>query len=161
MKNPSKKSTVLFFFITLATSCFASINNKQVLRDTIPADSINIIFEKVEVEASFPGGMNAWRRFLEDNLDASVPVKNGAPAGYYTVVVQFIVDKEGKIQNLEALTHHGYGMETEVLRILRKAPNWIPAMQKGRYVKAFRKQPVTFGVIEEKEKKKKKKDTHP
>lgn len=113
------------------------------------------IFERVEIEASFPGGDALWRRYLERTLDGGTPTKNGAPEGTYTVVVQFIVDKEGNISDVRALTNHGYGMEAEVVRVIKKGPKWSPAFQDGRHVKAYRKQPVTFMVISEKKIKKK------
>jgi protein TonB len=61
-------------------------------------------------------------------------------------VVQFIVDKEGNISDVKALTNQGYGMEDEAVRVIKKGPNWTPAQQNGRYVKAYRKQPITFVV---------------
>lgn len=104
------------------------------------------IFEKVDVEASFPGGETAWRKYLEKNLNPNVPVENGAPIGIYTVVAQFIVDKNGNISDSKVLTNFGYGMEEEVLRIIRKASSWTPASQNNRLVRAYRKQPITFVV---------------
>jgi protein TonB len=112
-------------------------------------DDENKVFEKVEVEASFKGGEKEWKRYLERNLDANTPVDNGAPSGSYTVVVQFIVNKEGLISDVKAMTNHGYGMEEEATKIIRKGPPWIPAIQNGRSVKAYRKQPITFVVSEE------------
>ena len=112
-------------------------------------DDENKIFEKVEVEASFKGGEREWRKFLERNLDANTPVDNGAREGSYTVVVQFVVDKEGKISDVKAITNHGYGMEEEAVKVIRKGPNWVPAVQNGRNVKAYRRQPITFVVSEE------------
>jgi len=121
------------------------------LTDTIPlVDSNQLkVFEKVEIEASFPGGESGWRSYLEHNLNANTPVDHGAPAGSYTVWVQFIVDKEGQTSAFKALTNHGYGMEAEVIRIIKKSPPWTPATQDGRMVKAYRKQPVTFVVIDD------------
>jgi protein TonB len=112
-------------------------------------DDENKIFEKVEIEASFPGGDGAWRRYLEKNLQNFNPADNGAPAGNYTVYVQFIVDKEGNISDVRALTNHGYGMEDEAIKVIKKGPKWTPAIQNGRNVKAYRKQPITFQVQEE------------
>ena len=109
-------------------------------------DDPNIIFTKAELEASFRGGFEAWKNFLMKNLDANVPIKNKAPLGTYTIVIQFIVDKQGKISDLRALTNHGYGMEIECIRVMNLSPDWVPAMQNGRNVKAFRKQPITFVV---------------
>jgi protein TonB len=121
---------------------------KQVIEEKKEEDE-NQVFTKVEVEASFKGGEKEWKRFLERNLEANVPVDNGAPEGTYTVIVQFIVDKEGKISDVKALTSHGHGMEEEAMRVIKKGPDWIPAVQNGRNVKAYRKQPITFVVAAE------------
>lgn len=104
------------------------------------------VFEKVEIEASFKGD---WRKFLERNLSGQVASDNGAPEGTYTVIIQFIVDKEGNISDVRPMTKHGYGMEEEAMRVIKKAPAWVPAEQNGRKVKAYRKQPITFVVTSE------------
>ncbi|HVE60677.1 MAG TPA: TonB family protein [Chitinophagaceae bacterium] len=106
------------------------------------------IFEKVETEASFVGGIQGWRKFLETTLNPDMPVKKKAPAGMYRVMVQFIVDQKGKISDIKALTSHGFGMEEEVIRVLRKSPRWLPAVQGGRKVKAYRQQPISFSITE-------------
>ncbi len=109
----------------------------------------NKIFEKVEIEASFKGGESAWRKYLERNLNPSAPVDNGAPEGTYTVYVQFVVSKDGSISDVRALTNHGYGMEAEAVKVIKKGPTWTPAIQNGRSVNAYRKQPITFQVMSE------------
>ena len=109
-------------------------------------DDDNKVFEKVEIEARFPGGVNGWREFLQKNLKSTVPVDSGANAGTYTVITQFIVHKDGSISDLKTLTNHGHGMEDEVLRVMKRSPNWIPAMQNGCTVTSYRKQPITFVI---------------
>lgn len=109
----------------------------------------NKIFEKVEIEASFKGGEGAWRKYLERNLNGNTPVDNGAPEGTYTVYVQFVVSKDGSISDVKPLTNHGFGMEQEAVRVIKKGPNWTPAVQNGRSVNAYRKQPITFQVTGE------------
>ncbi len=121
---------------------------KQVIEEKKEEDE-NKIFEKVEIEASFKGGEGAWRKYLERNLNPNTPVDNGAPEGTYTVWVQFIVDKSGNISDVKALSNHGYGMEEEAVKIIRKGPAWVAAIQNGRPVKAYRKQPITFVVASE------------
>ena len=106
------------------------------------------IYDKVVVEAMFPGGVEAWKKYLIKNLKVTIPVKNSAPAGTYKVVVKFIVAKDGGISNIVAETNHGFGMEEEVIRIIKKSPNWIPATQNGNIVKAYRRQPIAFLVSE-------------
>jgi protein TonB len=139
-------------FAKSPASFFTELKN---IRDTLPMTDTAMegkIFEAVEEEAYFPGGEQGWRSWLEQNLNPSAPVNNGAPAGLYTVYIQFVVDLDGKVSAIKPLTKHGYGMETEVMRILRKSPPWVPAIQHGKNVRAYRKQPVTFQVVEGKDK---------
>ena len=108
--------------------------------------TVNMVFEQVEKPAEFPGGIEAWRRYLERNLDASIPAKNGAAPGTYTVTTQFIVHEDGSLSDIKALTSHGYDMEGEVIRILKRGPRWVPAEQNGHKVTSYRRQPVTFVI---------------
>jgi periplasmic protein TonB len=104
------------------------------------------IIDIVEIDAKFTGN---WRAFLERNLNANVPTDNDAPPGTYSIIIQFVVDKEGNISDVKPLTSHGYGMEQEAIRVIRKATKWEPAIQNGYKVKAYRRQPITFQVMEE------------
>jgi Gram-negative bacterial TonB protein C-terminal len=137
----------------LTTVRFVELANIQ---DTVPVNDSGMdgkIFEAVEEEAYFDGGEASWLSYLQQNLNPMVPVERGAKAGIYTVYIQFVVDIDGKISAIKPLTKHGFGMEAEVMRILRKSPNWVPAVQAGKKVRAYRKQPVTFQIEEEKKKK--------
>jgi protein TonB len=107
------------------------------------------IFTVVQIQAEFPGGMPAWQKFLERNLNASVPVDNGAPPGKYTVVLSFIVDKTGAISDIKAENDPGYGTKDEAIRVLKKSPSWKPAVQNGRNVIYRQRQSITFQVADE------------
>lgn len=111
---------------------------------TKPSETDNKIFAKVEIEPAFPGGDAIWRQYLERNLNASIPAINKAPEGAYTVVVQFIVGIDGFISDVRALTKHGYGMEEEAMRVIKRGPKWVPAIQNGKVVRAYKKQLITF-----------------
>jgi periplasmic protein TonB len=100
----------------------------------------------VEIDAKFSGN---WRVFLERNLNANVPVDNEAPEGRYSVVIRFVVDKQGNVSDITALTEHGYGMEAEAIRVIKKSAKWEPAFQNGLNVKAYRKQVIVFEVLGE------------
>lgn len=162
-----KVKSVLFICSLVIVACLhvaarpilqESLSRKLMLQDArhhlIDTMGRDTVFSKVDVEASFQGGVKAWIQFVQKNLNAEVPVNNGAPIGQYTVVVQFIVDDEGQISDLEALTSHSYGMEQEVMRVIRLSPIWEPARKDNQTVKAYRKQPITFIVEEVRGKKK-------
>ena len=111
-------------------------------------DDEDKIFTKVENEAEFPGGNAAWARYVQKSLDGFNPADNGAPAGKYQVIVRFVVSKDGSISDVQSETTFGYGMEEQAIKCIKKGPNWKPALQNGRNVNAYRRQPVTF-IVEE------------
>ena len=133
---------------------FASLIITTIVLGQVPADTVNFnnlattdadaIFNKVEEEAYFPNGTSGWRQYLNANLNVDVPIKRKAPEGSYTVIVRFIVTKKGEIKDVVPETTNGYGMEDELIRVIKNGPNWIPARQNGRAVNAYKRQPVTF-----------------
>jgi protein TonB len=106
----------------------------------------DLIYSDVQVHAKYLGN---WERFLLRNLNADIPRDNGASPGRYTIKVQFVVDKEGNVSDIKALTNEGYGMEEEAVRVLKKADKWEPAIQNGFKVRAYHTQMITFVIPEE------------
>ena len=107
------------------------------------------VFTVVQIAAEFPGGLPAWTKYLERNLNRDLPVENGAPPGKYSVVVSFIVAKDGTISDVIAENDPGYGTKGEAVRVIQKGPKWKPAVQNGRNVIYRHKQSITFVVSEE------------
>ncbi|WP_300602621.1 energy transducer TonB [Niabella sp.] len=107
------------------------------------------LYSREDKDASFPGGLNAWASYLTRTLDAAVPIRKGAFPGQYRVIIQFVIDKEGNISDIKALTNNGYGMEDEAIRVIRNSGKWIPAQQYGRAIKAYRKQPIIFTITQQ------------
>jgi TonB-dependent SusC/RagA subfamily outer membrane receptor len=105
------------------------------------------IFKEALKPAIFNGGEAAWRKYLERNLNSNIPIVNKASPGRYTVSIQFIVNPDGTLSDLKALSRIGFGMEEEVIRVIKNGPNWIPAMQNGKAVSSYKTQPVTFSVM--------------
>ncbi len=50
--------------------------------------------------------------------------------------------------DVQAETKHGSGMEEAAIKAIKGGPKWKPALQNGRNVNAYRRQPVTF-IVEE------------
>lgn len=114
--------------------------------DSTGAVKTDSVFSRKLQEAAFAGGEEGWRYFLRTNLNANVPVNNNSPAGKYTVIIKFIVNKDGTLDDIKAEHNPGYGMAEEGVRVLKKSPKWAPAVQYGRYVRAYRRQPITFYI---------------
>ena len=144
--------TALVIFLSLDAAAQTAATDSMRKMAEIKKEILNkgnnesIVFTKVENEASFPGGNVAWATYLQKTLSSFDPSKNGAPRGKYQVIAKFIVNKKGEISGVEAETDYGFGMESKVIALIKKSPKWKPAMQNGRAVNAYRRQPVTFIV---------------
>lgn len=133
-------SKVLPFILTLLITVFLSFNTyaqKQA------GDSTNnVILEKVEVEASFPGGPGAWARYvskaIQNNLDK---LKR---SDYGTCIVRFIVDTNGQVSEVKATTMKKSRLAKIAIEAITNGPKWIPAQQNGKSVIAYRLQPITL-----------------
>jgi len=111
-----------------------------------PSEDYNKVFTKVENPAEFPGGQSEWRRYLGKTLNAEEAIEAGAAPGSYTVKVQFIVDKEGNISDVQSLNDPGFGMAAQAVNVIKKGPKWKPALQNGRNVIFQMVQGITFQI---------------
>ena len=141
--------------VILATVLSISFNAISQTTDSSKNDKTKV-FTKVEKEAKFPGGAQGWRRYLESNLNADlatkcIKLKKNQKEAQQTVAVQFIVDKEGNISNVEvrnpAEVHPK--LAKEAVRVIKEGPRWIPAEQNGRKVIYQAFQYITFQVSSE------------
>ena len=98
-------------------------------------------FLSVQIESEYPGGIESWKRFLGKSLRYPEDAIEKEIEG--TVLVQFIVDKEGNVSDVSAISGPNE-LRGEAERVINKSGKWIPASQNGRKVKSYKKQPVTF-----------------
>ena len=106
------------------------------------------IFTKVEIEAEYPGGQGAWNKYVKKTIEGNIDeLTEAGESG--TCVVKFVVDKTGKVSDVEATTMKGSKLAEIAVNAIRKGPNWKPAQQNGRQVNAYRLQPVTFTITDQ------------
>jgi periplasmic protein TonB len=118
-----------------------SIENNAIVDSAVTGEDLNRAFQKVEIESKFPGGERAWISFLQENLKYPAKARRKNIQG--AVVLQFIVGKDGVVQDLEAISGPTE-LRQAALDAMKKTPNWVPAMQGGRKVKSYKKQPIVF-----------------
>jgi protein TonB len=109
-------------------------------------NNLDEIFTKVEIESDYPGGAGAWLRYLNKNLRYPEDAQDNEIQGM--VVIQFIVDREGNVSNVEAISGPNE-LRDEAVRVIKKSGKWTPAVQNGQQVKSYKKQPITFRLLTE------------
>lgn len=92
-------------------------------------------------QPQFPGGMTAWSAFLNRHLQSPEELEPGEKR---VVNIRFHVDADGTVTGFQVAQSGGLSFDNEVIRVLKKMPKWVPAMQGGRAVAVSFTQPVTF-----------------
>ena len=102
------------------------------------------------IEARFTGSEMEWKKYLEKNLDANVPVKDKAPKGDYTVKVQFIVTETGEVEDISPtqIPARCPSCALEAVRVIKTGPKWDPMSIDGKQVASKLTQFITFSVNE-------------
>jgi periplasmic protein TonB len=106
-----------------------------------PEPDLSIPVENPEVEPSYPGGINALRIFLQRNLTNPRDLEEGEQV---SVQIKFIVGYDGKLQRFETVRDGGADFNNEVIRVLKKMPQWIAGKSNGRNVSVYYSIPVKF-----------------
>jgi len=82
---------------------------------------------KVDQVASFPGGFEAFSKYLISNAK-KVSKKNGK------VIVSFVVQTNGEISNEKVEKSLDQASDKEALRLIKASQKWKPALQNGEKV---------------------------
>lgn len=96
----------------------------------------------VEQMPEFAGGMKGIGEFLSKNLKYPKPASNAGIEG--KVIVEFVVNKDGRVQDVKTLKGIGFGCDEEATRVIKLLPSWTPGKQNGRAVNVKFVLPVTF-----------------
>lgn len=119
------------------------IKNSQAIEMPVTKiDNADIIFKAVEIKAKFNGSWSSYlQKEIEKNMDE---LTDAGESG--TCIVKFVVSKDGSVSDVEAITMKGTKLAEIAVNAIRKGPKWVPAMQNGRAVNAYRQQPITFKI---------------
>lgn len=96
----------------------------------------------VEVDPEFPGGMEAFYKYLAENIHYPEQAKKEQLQG--RVFVTFVVEKDGSISDAKVLRGIGGGCDEEALRVVNAMPKWTPGKMRGEVVRVNYNLPITF-----------------
>jgi protein TonB len=141
-----KKALLLFFFIVNAITSRAQKSNdplepiiKEPTADTTPR---NNLYNNVEHEPSFPGGLDKLYKYLTKNLKYPLVAKENNIKG--KVFVTFVVEKKGSLTNVKILRSLSQETDAEALRLIHNSPKWHPGIRHGRPVRVQYSLPIVF-----------------
>ncbi len=116
---------------------------EEVVFEEAPEEEVvDEIFTIVEDQPEPEGGMAAFYQYISKNLKYPNQARRMNIEG--KVFVQFVINKDGSISDVQAVKGIGAGCDEEAVRVIQGAPKWKPGKQRGRPVKVRMILPITF-----------------
>lgn len=96
----------------------------------------------VEEMPEFPGGMDSLNAYLAREIQYPPVAKKNGIMG--TVLIEFVVEKDGRVTNGKVKVPLFPDCDVEALRGVMSMPNWKPGRNMGKPVRCFFQIPITF-----------------
>lgn len=148
-----KKLTLFLLLIAAIVACDKSelfIEPDQDISEAIievaDADGLDEVFAVVQEQPTYPGGNEAWQKYLSRTLNYPEKAKTQGIEG--AVFVSFVVDKTGDLRDMQVIRGIGAGCDEEALRVLLESEKWNPGKQRGREVSARMQMRIVFRLSE-------------
>lgn len=103
-----------------------------------------IKFTVVQKIPEFPGGWSAFMTWLTKNLKYPAAAQQQKIQG--TVVVSFIVNKDGSVANVKVSTSVDPLLDNEALRVMKMMPKWKPGVDHNKVCRTMIAVPVVFQI---------------
>ncbi len=109
-------------------------------------DSINNdeVFQIVEDMPLFPGGEDALRKWIGENVKYPAPAAENGIHG--KVYVQFVVEADGSVSRAKVVRGVDPSLDAEALRVVNASPKWKPGYQGGKAVPVSYTVPINFAL---------------
>jgi hypothetical protein len=142
------KKFLILILICFAQNTFSQATKKddiltidEPIKTTPPQGAIpnddNLIYNTagVQVKPEFPGGPEAFDRFIKENF------KNPTAKG--KVYAMFVVEKDGSLSGIKVIRDIGYETGAEAIRVLKISPKWIPGKNNNKFVRVLYSIPIS------------------
>lgn len=100
------------------------------------------VYQVVEQQPSFPGGMEELFKYLAYNVKYPIDAAKNKIEG--RVLVTFVVEHDGSISNVNVANSVYPSLDKESIRVVRGMPKWIPGKANGKTVRVKYTIPITF-----------------
>ncbi len=115
--------------------------DEAIVEEKTPVED-NKVFEAVEQMPTFPGGEAELMKYLSKNL--SYPTLAAEHGIQGTVLLQFVVQKDGSIGEVKVVRSKDPDLDKEAVRVVKGMPKFIPGRMNGQAVNVWFTLPVRF-----------------
>ncbi len=105
------------------------------------------VFMVVEEQPEYEGGMSAFYQYIAGEIKYPQQARQKGVEG--KVFVQFVVEKDGTLSDVQAIKGIGAGCDDEAVRVVQNASSFKPGKQRGKPVRVRMVMPITFKLNED------------
>ncbi len=138
LENQYKNASELFYVLPALKPVYVNTEEAKTHGDIIQTDSVNY----AEVEPLFIGGYKNLSTFIQLNVFYPEKAREMGESGI--VYVQFVIEKDGSISNVEIFKGVSEALDQEAFRVISAMPKWIPGIQDNKNVKVKFTLPINF-----------------
>ena len=104
------------------------------------------VWPMAEEMPEYPGGMEAMKQYISDNLVVPEKYKEMDAKAEYRVLIRFVVAEDGSITQVETVKPEPAkkDLNDEAVRVVKGMPKWIPGKVEGKPVKVKYVLPILF-----------------
>ena len=110
-------------------------------------DDKSVIYWSAEQMPQFHGGEAALTKYIKTHIQYPAEALKNRIEG--RVVVQFVVDKKGKIGDVKVVQSVDKELDEEAVRVCKSLPKFAPGRRNGKAVSVWYTLPVTFKLPKE------------
>lgn len=135
-----------FLIVILTLTCAVSAQNtdgqKKSVKEGTEETETTAPLRFVEEMPAFPGGMEAMYTYLRREIKYPQVAIDRKIEG--TVLVEFVIEKDGRVTNVKPLVSLSPECDAEAVRVVEKMPKWKPGINLGKPVRCYYNIPIRF-----------------
>ncbi len=129
------------------TTSIKQTDYQEPLMDEPEEEKVDEIFSVVEVQAEPVGGESAFYEYVSSQLKDNYPLQAERMNIQGIVYIQFVIEKDGSITDVQAVKGIGGGCDELAIKVLENSPKWNPGRQRGRAVRSRKIVPIRFKLM--------------
>ena len=125
-----------------STIVIRNCKNGEIISASVLDNSGKTIYAGLDMVPEFPGGVKGFGKFLAKNIKYPSAARVMGIQG--RVIISFVCEKDGTLNDLYLARSIGGGCDEEALRVIKLSPRWKPGIQYGKPVRVVYSVPIAF-----------------
>ena len=103
-------------------------------------------FESMEIQPDYPGGITAFRKWVNEAYTQNLPAAALEAGINGTVQVSFVIEKDGSLGDIKVVRDLSYGTGQAAINVLKRSKKWKAGVQNGRPVRVAYSLPIRINI---------------